>query len=178
MIRIKDKDFELFLTEKELHTRIDAIGEKLVTQYQSKKPLFIGVLNGAFMFAADLIRACGTMDCEIIFVKLSSYVGMESSGKVISVIGVSADIVKDREIIIIEDIVDTGKTMSDFMATIATYQPKSMALVTMFFKPEALQHEVKIDHIGFSIPDKFIVGYGLDYDGLGRNLSSVYQLKN
>ena len=171
-----DKSFELFISEQEIQARLLAIGNEIHEKYQDKQPLFIGVLNGAFIFAADLIRACGDLDCEIIFVKLSSYQGMSSSGKVISVIGVEPNVVKDRDIIIIEDIVDTGKTMNDFVAALKSYEPKSIALATMFLKPDALEHEVKVDYVGFSIPNKFILGYGLDYDGLGRNLSEVYQL--
>lgn len=171
-----DKSFELFISEQEIQAKLFSIGSDIREKYKDSRPLFIGVLNGAFMFAADLIRACGDLDCEIIFVKLSSYEGMASSGKVISVIGVNADVVRDRDVIIIEDIVDTGKTMTDFMATLQTYQPKSVALATMFLKPDALEHPVKTDYVGFSIPNKFIIGYGLDYDGLGRNLSEVFQL--
>jgi hypoxanthine phosphoribosyltransferase len=171
-----DKSFELFISEQELQARTLDIGAQIRKKYQDKRPLFIGVLNGAFMFAADLIRACGDMESEIIFVKLSSYEGTASSGKVISVIGVGAEVVKNRDVIIIEDIVDTGKTMVDFMKTIESYEPTSVAVATLFLKPEALQHEVKTDYVGFSIPNKFIIGYGLDYDGLGRNLPEIYQL--
>jgi hypoxanthine phosphoribosyltransferase len=176
MITVKDLSFVPFISKEEIAEKIAELGTAIQAEYVDQEPLFIGVLNGAFLFAADLLRACGDMPCEIFFVKLSSYEGMASTGKVISVIGVKPEIVKDRAVIILEDIVDTGKTMTDFMQTIASYQPKSMALVTLFHKPDALQYEVKIDHIGFSIPDKFIVGYGLDYDGFGRNLSDVYQL--
>jgi hypoxanthine phosphoribosyltransferase len=171
-----DKAFELFISEQEIQTRLLAIGNEIKEKYADSRPLFIGVLNGAFIFAADLIRACGDFDCEIIFVKLSSYSGLSSSGKVISVIGVEPNIVKDRDVIIIEDIVDTGKTMNDFMATLKSYAPKSIALATMFLKPDALEYDIPVDYVGFSIPNKFILGYGLDYDGLGRNLSEVYQL--
>jgi hypoxanthine phosphoribosyltransferase len=174
-IAIHDKFFKRFISQKEIEERVEAIGKKINADYEGQNPLFIGVLNGAFIFAADLVRATA-LQSEIIFVKLSSYEGLQSSGKVINVIGVTAEVVKDRPIIIIEDIVDTGRTMTDFIATLQSYQPKSIALATMFLKPDALQHDVKTDYVGFSIPDKFIVGYGLDYDGYGRNLTSIYQL--
>jgi len=174
-ILIKDKIFQEFLTEIQIQQRIDEIVTELTVKYSDKHPVFVVVLRGAFMFASDILKKFN-FPCEIEFVKLSSYTGMQSTGKINMVLPLKEKIIKDRDIIIIEDIVDSGLTMDFFIHYVEGLAPKSVTLLSFLFKPENLQKEVKIDIVGFTIPDLFVVGYGLDYDGEGRNLSAVYQL--
>lgn len=174
-IRIKDKLFHQYITEDEIQTRIHEIVKELSGTYHDKHPVFVVILRGAFMFAADILKRFNH-PCEIEFVKLSSYAGMESTGKINIAYPLKEDIVKDRDIIILEDIVDSGLTMNFFVSYIKGMYPASVSLVSFLYKPENLQKEVTIDHVGFTIPELFVVGYGLDYDGEGRNLSAVYQL--
>ncbi len=176
MIAVHDLTFVPLISETVIQERVETLAMQLTERYQDKKPLFLVLLNGAFIFAADLVRACA-MQAEIVFVKLSSYEGMQSSGKVITVIGVEEHVVQGREVIIVEDIVDSGKTMHDFLQTIQGYSPISISIVTLLLKPSALQYDVPTDYVGFAIEDKFVIGYGLDYNGLGRNLKEIYQLK-
>lgn len=150
------------------------MGTELSETYKDKNPIFLSVLNGAFMFAADLLRAC-PIACELNFVKLSSYEGTATTGQVQTVIGLDKNI-EGRHIIILEDIIDTGTTMHHFLKTIARFKPASVRLVTLLFKPDALVHDLNIDSVGFEIPNKFVVGYGLDYNEQGRNIKSIYQL--
>lgn len=174
-IKIKDKLFHQYITAAEIEQRIHEIKNELVKKFDTKKPLFIVVLRGAFMFASDLLKLYNET-CDIEFVKLSSYEGMSSTGKIKMDLSLNEDKIKDRDIIIIEDIVDSGLTMTYFKEYLQTLQPASITLVTFLFKPENLEKEVTIDIIGFTIPNLFVIGYGLDYDGEGRNLSAVYQL--
>lgn len=173
-ITLHDKTFDTYLSEKEIQEKIKHIASQLNRDYQGKKPLFIAILNGSFMFAADLFKYL-TIDAEICFIKLASYKGMKSSGNVITAIGLDQDIY-DRDVVILEDIVDTGKTLHEFLPKLDHQQPKSLKIASLLHKPEATQFPLKIDYIGFTIPNKFVVGYGLDYDGLGRNLKEIYQL--
>lgn len=173
-IKLHDKTFDTYLSEKEIAEKIKIIAEQLNHDYKNKRPLFIAILNGSFMFAADLFKQL-TIDAEICFIKLASYRGMKSSGNVITAIGLDQDLF-GREVIIVEDIVDTGKTLNEFLPKLDHQQPKSLKIVALLHKPEATQFQLKIDYLGFSIPNKFVVGYGLDYDGLGRNLKEIYQL--
>ncbi|HEY0355172.1 MAG TPA: hypoxanthine phosphoribosyltransferase [Flavisolibacter sp.] len=173
-ITLHDKTFDTYLSEKEIQEKIKHIASQLNKDYQGKKPLFIAILNGSFMFAADLFKYI-TIDAEICFIKLASYKGMKSSGNVITAIGLDQDIY-DRDVVILEDIVDTGKTLHEFLPKLDHQQPKSLKIASLLHKPEATQFPLKIDYIGFAIPNKFVVGYGLDYDGLGRNLKEIYQL--
>ena len=173
-IKLHDKEFDTYLSEKDIQEKIRLIAEQLNKDYEGKKPLFIAILNGAFMFAADLFKYV-TIDAEICFIKLASYRGMKSSGNVITAIGLDQDLY-DRDVIIVEDIVDTGKTLSEFLPKLDHQQPRSLKIAALLHKPEATQFPLTIDYIGFSIPNKFVVGYGLDYDGLGRNLKEIYQL--
>lgn len=166
--------FKPYLSEERIKERINAIGQEITAKYKGQRPLFLGVLNGAFIFAADLVRACD-LECEISFIKLSSYDGLASSGSLQTHIGLSEDI-KDRIVILVEDVVDTGKTMHQFLPELKKLKPARLELATLFLKPDALQHQVDIDYTGFEIPSDFIIGYGLDYNGYGRNLRSVYQL--
>ncbi len=174
-IQLKDKLFHQYITEEEIQKRIREIVGELSKTYHDKHPIFIVVLRGAFMFAADILKRFNH-PCEIEFVKLSSYSGMESTGKINIAYPLKEEIVRDRNIIILEDIVDSGLTMDFFISYLNGMQPASVSLVSFLFKPENLQKEVKIDYVGFTIPELFVVGYGLDYDGEGRNLSAVYQL--
>ena len=175
-ITAHDLTFEPFISEAEIVAKVEALGSQIRQQYEGKRPLFVGVLNGAFVFAADLVRATG-IECEVAFVRLASYEGTASSGQVTTVLGLDFE-VKNRHIIVVEDIMDSGRTLHHFIAELQKLQPASVALAALLFKPEALQFPVKIDYLGFEIPNKFVVGYGLDYNGLCRNLPSIYQLKN
>ena len=141
---------------------------------QGKKPLFIAILNGAFIFAADLFKQIN-IEAEISFIKLASYKGIKSTGKVITAIGLDVDLHR-RDVIIVEDIVDTGKTLFQFLPQLQHQHPASLKIASLLHKPDALLHPIKIDYLGFTIPNKFVIGYGLDYDGLGRNIKEIYQL--
>lgn len=175
MITIHDKNFVPYIAEAKIKERVKAIAAEISRDYAGKKPLFVAILNGAFMFASDLFKELN-IEAEIAFIKLASYKGTTSTGKVLTAIGLDADI-HNRHVIIVEDIVDTGKTLSAFLPTLEHSQPKSLKLVTLLHKPEATVHPINIDYLCFSIPNKFVVGYGLDYDGLGRNLKEIYQIK-
>jgi len=175
MVTIKDKTFELFITKEEISEKISALGAVLSKDYKHKKPLFISVLNGAFIFSADLFRTIRA-DAEITFIRLSSYEELQSTGNVKELLGLKENIF-GRDIILIEDIVDTGETLAHLEEVFADLGPKSFKVVTLLHKPDA-QRKARIpDYVGFEIPEKFVVGFGLDYDGLGRGLSDIYQLK-
>lgn len=173
-IKLHDKTFDTYLSEQEIQEKVKIIAGQINRDYKDKRPLFIAILNGSFMFAADLFKQL-TIDAEICFIKLASYRGMKSSGNVITAIGLDQDLF-GREVIIVEDIVDTGKTLNEFLPKLDHQQPKTLKIAALLHKPEATQFELRIDYLGFSIPNKFVVGYGLDYDGLGRNLKEIYQL--
>lgn len=173
-IRVHDKQFEPYLDARTISERIKSLAAQLSADYTGKKPLFIAILNGSFMFAADLFKEL-TIDAEICFIKLASYKGTKSTGHVITAIGMDMDIF-GREVVILEDIVDTGKTLSEFLPQLTHQQPATMKIVALLHKPEATVFPIKIDYLGFSIPNKFVVGYGLDYDGLGRNIREIYKL--
>ncbi len=173
-VKVHDKEFKEYLSEEEINMRVFDLGQQLDRDYKGLNPLFLGVLNGAFVFAADLFKVL-SIDAEISFVKLASYNGIESTGSVTSAIGLSEP-VANRHIVIVEDIVDTGKTLSEFMPHIESQSPASIKIASFLTKPNALQHDVQVDYKGFEIPNKFVVGYGLDYNGYGRNLNGLYQL--
>jgi hypoxanthine phosphoribosyltransferase len=173
-IQLHGKTFDTYLSEAEIQQQVKRIAVELNQDYKDRRPLFIAILNGSFMFAADLFKHL-TIDAEISFIKLASYKGMKSSGNVITAIGLEMDLF-GREVVIIEDIVDTGKTLHQFLPKLHHQQPKSMKIVSLLHKPEALQYPLQIDYLGFSIPNKFVIGYGLDFDGLGRNYKEIYQL--
>lgn len=174
IIQVHDKQFEPYLAANTISERIKSLAAQLSADYSGKKPLFIAILNGSFMFASDLFKEL-TIDAEICFIKLASYKGTKSTGHVITAIGMDMDIF-GREVVILEDIVDTGKTLSEFLPQLKHQQPASMKIVALLHKPEATVFPIKIDYLGFSIPNKFVVGYGLDYDGLGRNIREIYKL--
>src|SRR5215203_2591896 len=173
-IKLHNKTFNTYLSEGEIQQKVKGIAEQLNLDYKEKRPLFIAILNGSFMFAADLFKYV-TIDAEISFIKLASYRGTKSTGHVVTAIGLEDDLF-DRDVIILEDIVDTGKTLHEFLPKLHHQQPKSLKIVALLHKSEATKFPLTIDYIGFDIPDKFVVGYGLDYDGLGRNLKEIYQL--
>ena len=174
VIRVHDKDFETYLSDIRIQQRVKEIALQINTDYAGKRPLFIAILNGSFMFAADLFKQL-SLEAEICFIKLASYKGMKSSGRVVSTIGLEEDIF-DKDVIIVEDIVDTGKTLHHFLPKLLHQQPKSLKITTLLHKPEATAFPLTLDYVGFAIPNKFVVGYGLDYSGLGRNLKEIYQV--
>lgn len=173
-IKLHDKSFDTYLSEQTIQDTIERMAAQINADYAGKRPLFIAILNGSFMFAADLFKRL-RIDSEICFIKLASYRGMKSSGQVITAIGLDVDLF-GRDVVIIEDIVDTGKTLNEFLPKLDHQQPASLKIAALLHKPEATQFPLTIDYLGFSIPNKFVVGYGLDYDGLGRNLKEIYQL--
>jgi hypoxanthine phosphoribosyltransferase len=173
-IRVHDKQFEPYISASTIAGRIKEIAGALNIDYSDKKPLFIAILNGSFMFAADLYKELH-IDAEVCFIKLASYKGTKSTGHVITAIGLDMDLF-GRDVVIVEDIVDTGKTLSEFLPQLHHQQPASLKIVALLHKPEATVFPITIDYLGFSIPNKFVVGYGLDYDGLGRNIPEIYKL--
>ena len=173
-IQIGDRTFEKYLDRDTIKARIQELGKEISLEYHDKYPLFVIVLNGAFMFAADLLRATA-LECELQFVKLSSYTGTESTGTVKQIIGLSNSI-KGRHVIIVEDIVDTGRTIMSMISDLQERQPSSISVATLLLKPDCLQFELESTYVGFEIPDAFVIGYGLDLDGRARNLCDIYQL--
>lgn len=169
---IKDKTFRPFISAEEIEKRVVAVGKQLTKDLEGKLPLFVVVLNGAYVFAADLLRHVD-IPCEVCFIRLSSYSGMESTGKLVQVIGLKEDI-KDRHIVIVEDIVDSGFTMEGLLKTLGEKGPADIRIATLLTKPGNMQVELKIDYSAFEIPNDFILGYGLDYDQQGRNLPAIY----
>jgi hypoxanthine phosphoribosyltransferase len=174
MIRVHDKSFTPYLTAGDIEKAIQRVAGDINRDYRGKHPLFISILNGSFMFAADLFKEL-TIDAELSFIKLASYKGMKSTGHIITSIGLDTDLF-GRDVIIIEDIVDTGKTLSEFLPQLYHQQPASLKIAALLHKPEATLYPIHIDYLGFSVPNVFLLGYGLDYDGLGRNLREIYQL--
>lgn len=173
-VTIKDKTFESTMPEAEIKQRVRELAQQMSRDLEGKNPLFLAVLNGAFIFAADLMREM-TIPCEISFVKLASYQGITSTGTIQEVIGINEDL-KDRTVVILEDIVESGLTIKRMMEQIGTRNPASVQVCTLFFKPEKLKEDLKIDYVAFSIPNDFILGYGLDYDQQGRGLRDLYTL--
>ena len=174
-IKIHDKVFIPFKSSASIKEGINSIAQQINIDYEDKRPLLLGILNGSFIFAADLFREL-KIEAEISFIKLVSYKGTSSTGNVITAIGLEEDL-HGRHIIIIEDIIDTGKTLSTFLPEILHRQPASVKIATFLTKPDALKYPIKADYQVFEIENKFVVGYGLDYDGLGRNLPDLYILK-
>ena len=174
-IQVLDKTFEPYLKEAAIQEKITELALQLNKDYAGKRPLFLSVLNGSFLFTADLFKQI-TIEAEVSFIKLASYKGTSSTGNVITAIGLDIN-VKDRYIIILEDIIDTGKTLHPYLPQLESMQPASIKIAVLLNKKEALQYPVKVDYACFEIPNKFVVGYGLDYDGLGRNSKDIYQLQ-
>lgn len=174
IITVHDKTFVPYLPETLILEKVKELAAELDKDYAGKKPLFIAILNGSFMFTADLFKYL-SIEAEICFIKLASYKGTKSSGQVVTAIGLDTDI-NDRHVVILEDIIDTGKTMSEFLPQLRNQQPASLKVAVLLHKPDATVFPVNIDYCCFSIPNKFVLGYGLDYDGLGRNIRELYQL--
>ncbi len=174
VIQVIDKKFKPYITAAEIDIRIKDMAEKINEDYKGKKPIFIAILNGSFMFASDLFKSI-SIEAEICFIKLASYKGTKSTGNVITSIGLDEPL-QGRHVVIVEDIVDTGNTLTKFLPQLYNQQPASLKIAALLQKPEALEHPLDIHYIGFSVPNKFLLGFGLDYDGLGRNLAEIYQL--
>jgi hypoxanthine phosphoribosyltransferase len=175
VIQINDKSFDVFIDKDEIQSKVDSLAGAINAEYEGKDVLFIAVLNGSFMFASDLMKRI-SLDCAISFVKVSSYVGTSSMGRVDELIGLNAE-VSNKHLIIIEDIVDTGITIDKIVSLLSKAKPLSIKTCTLLYKPDAFKGKEKPHYIGFAIPNKFVVGYGLDYNEKGRNIEEIYQLK-
>lgn len=175
IVKIKDKTFETSIPEAEIKQRVQAVAEQINKDMADKNPLLLAVLNGSFIFAADLMRGL-TIPCEISFVKMSSYEGTSSTGKMKQLIGINSDL-KGRHIVIVEDIVESGFTMQNMLDQLKDLQPASIHICTLLLKPERLKVPLDIEYVAFRIPNDFILGYGLDYDQQGRQLRDIYTLK-
>jgi len=173
-IQVRDKKFEISIRASEIYAAVERIAKQINKDFAGKNPLFLVVLNGAFMFASDLVKKI-TIPCEISFVKLSSYVGTQTTNTVRELIGLD-EVLHDRSVVIIEDIIDTGITMGVTTDKLKKLEAKEVKIATLLFKPEAFQRDYKIDYIGLEITNDFIVGYGLDYDGNGRNYPEIYKI--
>ncbi len=173
-VKVLDKSFDLFIDNKEIEQRIHSLAEQMANDMKDKNPLFLGILNGSFMFAAALFKNLD-IDCGISFLKLASYEGTSSSGKIKRLIGLNEDI-KDRTIVILEDIIDTGITIDNIIKQLRGYEPAEIKIATLLYKPEAYNNLHNIDYYCFDIPNDFILGYGLDYNGYGRNLKHIYKI--
>ncbi len=171
---VLDKQFELFIPHHQIQQSVEALAQKIHQDYKDKTPVFLIVLNGAFIFAADLLKHYKG-SCKVSFMRISSYEGTSTSGKIKTHMEVSD--LENEEVIIVEDIVDTGNSLEFIWQHLSHKNVKSKKIVSLFHKPEAYKKNLPLDYVGINIPDKFILGYGLDYDGYGRNLPDVYQLK-
>jgi hypoxanthine phosphoribosyltransferase len=175
-VKVLDKHFSLFISKQEIQHKVSDLCERINADYIEKEPLFISVLNGSFVFAADLVRGL-EIPHRISFIKVKSYDGLNSSGEVMELIGLSESL-SDQDVIILEDIVDTGITMEKILTEVNDQHPRSVSIAALLMKPEALQRNIHVDYLGFKIPNNFVVGYGLDYNGFGRNLEGIYKVKN
>ena len=175
-IRLHDKNFVPFISAQELDFAIQNMARQIEDDFADDTPIFVGVLNGAFMVVSDFMKHYKA-PCEVSFIKMASYEGTASTNEVKQLIGLNQDLT-GRTVIVIEDIVDTGNTIEELKELFKKQNVKHFKIATLFFKPEAYKKDIKLDYVGIRIPNKFIVGYGLDYDGLGRNLPEVYQLKD
>jgi hypoxanthine phosphoribosyltransferase len=175
-VRVKDKEFEIFIPASQIEGVVKQLANRINADFDGKNPLFLAILNGSFVFAADLLRKI-SIPCNISFVKFSSYSGTETTDKVKELIGLNEEI-NGRHIILIEDIVDTGNTIELILSNLSRMSPADVKIACFCHKPDAFQKSYKIDYIGMNIPNEFIVGYGLDYDGYGRNLPDIYKITN
>lgn len=173
-IQIDDKDFESLIEYEQIKKRIRLIGIQLNVDYEHQIPVFVGVLNGSFIFMADLIKEIN-ISSEITFVKITSYEGTVNTGKMKEEIGLGMNL-KDRDVIIVEDIIDTGATLKYLIEKVKKHEPASISVCSLLIKPKSLKHDIEeIRYTGFEIPEGFVVGYGMDYKGLGRNLKDIYR---
>lgn len=175
MIHLHDKTFVPYISSEEIQFAIENLAKKMDDDFFEETPIFIGILNGSFMFFSDLMKQYRGM-CEVSFVKVASYEGTQSTQNVKQLIGINENL-EGKTVVIVEDIIDTGNTIEELKKILKDKNVKHLKIATLFFKPEAYKKDIKIDYIGIRIPNKFIVGYGLDYNGLGRNLPDVYELK-
>lgn len=173
-MRVKDREFELFISEEDIVHRVQALAQQIDQDYADDPPILVAILNGAFVFAADLARQL-SIPAEVTFVKVKSYQQLQSTGQHREFIGLEVPIT-DRPVIIVEDIVDSGNTIRFLLEKFSEKHPKSIAVASLLFKPNALVHDLELAYVGFEIPNDFVVGYGLDYDGLGRNLRAIYKI--
>ena len=171
-VRILDKEFKLFISEKQIQEAVKEMARRMNKELKGQKVFLIGILNGSFMFAADLVKHLD-LDCTITFLKLASYQGTSSTGKVKRLIGLNEDI-EGQTVVVLEDIVDTGITLDFIQKQLRGYEPAKIKLATLLYKPDACRQDVSLDFVGIEIPDDFVVGYGLDYNGFGRNLKQIY----
>jgi hypoxanthine phosphoribosyltransferase len=177
IVEVHQRPFRLYLSAAAIAERVAALGVQIRSDYADKQPIFVNVLNGAFIFAADLARATDGLAAEFMFVRLASYRGLASSGAVAMPLGFDAERLRGRHVIIVEDIIDTGNSMAFFLKALEEQTTcASVALAACIVKPKALQHDLTIAYTGFEVPNDFLIGYGLDYDDLGRNLADIYQL--
>lgn len=177
-VQLNDKTFEIYIPQNEIETRIDVLSQTIVNDLGDTAPVFISVLNGAFLFTSEIIKRF-PYNCEVDFLKISSYVGTTSSGNVnLTTNSIKASL-ENRNIVVLEDIIDTGLTIKSLLNDLSKYSPKNISIATLLFKPDVFKfkNEIEINYIGFDISNEFVVGYGLDYDGLGRNLLDIYKLK-
>ncbi len=174
-IKILDKEFSVSISSDEIQRRVKQIAESINRDFEGKEILFLSILNGAFMFSADLLRHI-TSDCILSFTKIASYEGMQPGEKSTELIGLNEDL-KDRNIIVIEDIIDTGNTIHDLISRIEQFNPRVLRIATLLFKTGMYSYDHHVDYIGFDIPNDFVIGYGLDYNGYGRNFPDIYSLK-
>ncbi|QHV98495.1 hypoxanthine phosphoribosyltransferase [Spirosoma endbachense] len=175
MITIKDKTFVPFISAEAIQTRIQELAEQINQEYAAKQPLIVVVLNGAFLFAADLAKHL-TIPCEITFIRVASYTATESSGQLKQILGLNESI-EGRDLIVVEDIVDTGLTLYEVCDQLQAKGPSSLTIATLLFKPAALKKQLDLHYVGFEIENRFVLGYGLDYDGLGRNTPDILVLQ-
>jgi hypoxanthine phosphoribosyltransferase len=175
-ITLFDKEFVLYLTADKIQAEVQRIADNINADLENEDVIFVGILNGAFMFASDLLRKI-SFDSQVTFVKLTSYRGQGSTGKVKRLIGINEDL-KDKTVVIIEDIIDSGNTIESIVDQIKGFRPRQIFIATLLLKHELYQRDIKLDYVGFRIPNNFVVGYGLDYNGFGRNLRNLYALED
>jgi hypoxanthine phosphoribosyltransferase len=173
-VKILDKEFEISIGAIEIQDRVKAMADQINNELKDEDVIFLGILNGSFMFASDLFKRIN-FDCQITFLKVASYQGTMTTGIVKRLIGINEDI-KGKTVVILEDIVDSGHTLDNIIRQLIGYEPETIKIATFLFKPEAYQKKIPIDYIGMEIPNDFIVGYGLDYNGYGRNLEDIYSV--
>lgn len=176
MVKINDKEFKVFISSDEIQSEVKSLAMELNTELKGQDVIFLAVLNGSFMFASDILKSIN-IPCEISFIKMKSYVGLQSSGKVEELIGLNIDL-HEKTVVILEDIIDSGLTIDNIIKLVNEQNPRDVKICTLLYKPEAFKGKNSPDYIGFSIPNAFVVGYGLDYDEKGRNLDAIYQIKD
>lgn len=174
IVQVHDKQFKPFIGEAAIQKEVSRLAREMNRDLATSDPIFLGILNGAFMFASDLYKQLD-FPCQITFLKLASYSGTQSSGSVKQLIGINREL-RDRMVVVLEDIVDTGVTLDTIIRQLSGFEPKEIRVATFLHKPEATIKEVKLDYVGMEIPNNFILGYGLDYDGYGRNFREIYRL--